>query len=102
MKRGFAIAIVYLVLILMPVAIVAILSRRSSRRATTWSTTCPPTRTDLQDFVAENDTLRRLQRDYDITGELEKQAAQLPGRAGDAAGMLSDIGLGLVNSIFQA
>ena len=49
---------------------------------------------------AENDTLRKLEEDYNITAELEKQASTLPARVGDAAGILSDIGLGLVNSIF--
>src|SRR4029079_15998727 len=35
-----------------------------------------------------------------ITAELQKQASSLTGRVGEAAGILSDIGLGLVNSIF--
>jgi predicted PurR-regulated permease PerM len=56
--------------------------------------------TDLQEFIAKNDTLRRLEEDYNITAELQKQASTLPGKVGDAAGILSDIGLGLVNSVF--
>ena len=44
--------------------------------------------------------LRELEENYNITAELQKQASSLPGRVGDAAGILSDIGLGLVNSIF--
>jgi predicted PurR-regulated permease PerM len=55
---------------------------------------------DLQEFVAENDRLRELEEDYNITAELQNQASALPGRVGDAAGILSDIGLGLVNSVF--
>jgi predicted PurR-regulated permease PerM len=50
--------------------------------------------------VNENDRLRQLEEDYNITAELQKQASTLPGRVGDAAGILSDIGLGLVNSVF--
>jgi predicted PurR-regulated permease PerM len=50
--------------------------------------------------VQKNDRLRQLEEDYDITAELEKQASTLPSRVGDAAGILSDIGLGLVNSVF--
>jgi len=57
---------------------------------------------DLQDFVNENERLAQLEEDYNITAELQKQAATLPGRFGDAAGILSDIGLGLVNSVFAA
>ena len=50
--------------------------------------------------MQNNDQLRQLEEDYNITAELQKQASTLPGRVGDAAGILSDIGLGLVNSIF--
>jgi predicted PurR-regulated permease PerM len=46
--------------------------------------------------------LRSLQQDYDITGRLEEVAADLPSRIGDAAGVLSDIGIGIVNSVFAA
>src|SRR6185436_2784696 len=57
---------------------------------------------DLEQYVQENDRLRSLEEDYDITGKLQEQASKLPARLGDAAGVLSDIGLGLVNSIFAA
>ncbi len=46
--------------------------------------------------------LRQLEQDYDITGKLEEQAAKLPARLGDAAGVLGDIGVGVVNSLFAA
>jgi predicted PurR-regulated permease PerM len=52
--------------------------------------------------VNENDRLRQLQEEYDITGRLEEAAGELPSRLGDAAGVLGDIGVGLVNSIFAA
>jgi predicted PurR-regulated permease PerM len=55
---------------------------------------------DVREFVAENERLREIDADYDITGKLQEEAAKLPGRVGDAAGLLSDIGLGLVNSLF--
>ena len=102
MSRGFAIAIVYLVLILLPVGIVGILVPPIVTQGNNLVANLPTYATDVQDFVAENDTLSRLQRDYDLTGKLREQAEQLPGRIGDAAGVLSGIGLGLVNSIFQA
>ena len=62
--------------------------------------TCRTTSQDVQDFVQRNRRLRQLEQDYNITAELQKQASSLTGRVGDAAGILSDIGLGLVNSIF--
>ena len=52
--------------------------------------------------MQKNDRLRQLEQDYDITGKLEEQAAKLPARLGDAAGVLSDIGVGIVNSLFAA
>ena len=75
--------------------------RRSSSRPRTWRRTSPPTR-HVSDFVDENDTLANLNEDYDFTGELEDLASELPSRIGDAAAILRDIGVGVVNSIFTA
>jgi predicted PurR-regulated permease PerM len=55
---------------------------------------------DVQDYVNKNRKLRELDDKYDLTGQLQKQANQLPAKVGDAAKVFSDIGLGLVNSIF--
>ena len=100
MKRGFAIALVYLGLILIPVLFAAILIPPIVEQVNLLIDDVPVYVQDLQRFVEENDTLRKLEADYNITAELEKQAATLPARAGSAAGILSDIGLGLVNSVF--
>jgi predicted PurR-regulated permease PerM len=50
--------------------------------------------------VQRNDTLRKLEEDYDITQKLEEEAGKLPQRLGGAAGTLRDIGFGIVNSLF--
>jgi predicted PurR-regulated permease PerM len=100
MKRGLAIALVYLGLILVPVAIGALLIPPIVEQLNNLINNLPQYARDLQEFVEENDRLRELEEDYNITAELQKQASTLPGRVGDAAGILSDIGLGLVNSIF--
>ena len=102
MKRGLAIAIVYVGLILFPVLIGAILVPPVVQQLNNLIQNLPAYAGDLQDFVEKNERLRQLEEDYNITAELQKQAATLPGRFGDAAGILSDIGLGLVNSIFAA
>jgi predicted PurR-regulated permease PerM len=102
MKRGFAIALVYIGLILLPVLIGAILVPPVVEQLNKLIQNLPAYAADLQEFVAENERLRELEADYNITAELQKQAATLPGRVGDAAGILSDIGLGLINSIFAA
>ena len=99
-KRGLSIAIVYVLLILVPILIAASLVPPVVQQLNNLIQNLPAYAGDLQEFVSENDRLRELEADYNITAELQKQAATLPGRVGDAAGILSDIGLGLVNSIF--
>ena len=100
MRRGFAIAIVYILLILIPIALGALLIPPIVEQLNNLINNLPQYVQDLQDEVQKNDTLRELEQDYNITTELEKQARTLPTRVGDAAGILSDIGLGLVNSVF--
>ena len=59
----------------------------------------PKYATDVRHFIERNRTLRYLQKKYDIGGQLQKKAAELPGKIGNAASILADIGLGLVNSV---
>jgi predicted PurR-regulated permease PerM len=99
-QRGLAIAIVYVALILVPVLLAAILVPPLVEQLNNLVNNLPAYVRDLQELVNENDRLRQLEEDYNITAELQKQASTLPGRVGDAAGILSDIGLGLVNSVF--
>ncbi len=100
MKRGLAVAIVYIALILVPFMIMAALVPPVVEQGNNLAQSLPDYARDLTRFVQDNDRLRGLEEDYDITGKLEEQASALPGRLGDAAGVLSDIGVGLVNSIF--
>jgi predicted PurR-regulated permease PerM len=100
MKRGFAVALVYLALILVPVLIGAALVPPVVEQGNNLVTSLPGYASDLEDYVQHNDQLRGLEENYDITGKLQEQAAKLPGKIGNAAGVLSDIGLGLVNSVF--
>jgi predicted PurR-regulated permease PerM len=100
MPRGVAIALVYLGLILLPFLLIAVLVPPIVTQANNLVQDLPTYARDVTDYVEKNQTLHRLQTDYNIAGKLEEQASKLPGRVGDAAGVLSDIGLGLVNSIF--
>jgi predicted PurR-regulated permease PerM len=102
MRRGFAVALVYLGLIVAPLALLALLIPPIITQANKLVNNLPGYASDFGDFVARNHTLGRLQKDYDITGKLTQQAERLPARIGDAAGVLSSIGLGIVNSIFTA
>jgi len=102
MRRGTAVALVYLGLILVPVLIMSALVPPIVTQGNNLAQSLPDYARDLTEFVQKNDRLRQLEADYDITGKLEEQAAKLPARLGDAAGVLSDIGVGVVNSLFAA
>jgi predicted PurR-regulated permease PerM len=100
MRRGFAIALVYLGLILVPIGLAALVLPPLVTQGTNLAGNLPAYANDVQDFVNKNERLRKLDDKYDITGELQKQASSLPAKVGDAAKVLGDIGLGLVNSVF--
>jgi predicted PurR-regulated permease PerM len=99
-KRGFAVAVVYVGLVVAPFVLLGVLLPPIVTQANRLIDRAPRYARDVSDFVAGNDTLRRLQEDYDLTGKLEQQAEKLPAKIGDAAGVLSNIGLGIVNSVF--
>lgn len=100
MRRGFAIALVYLGLLLVPVAIGAVVVPPIVNGAEDLAQNAPEYAGDIAGFVNENERLQKLNDDYAITSKLEQEAAQLPDKIGDAASVLSDVGFGIVNSIF--
>jgi predicted PurR-regulated permease PerM len=99
-RRGLAILVVYLALVLIPVGLGALIIPPLVTQAADLAENAPQYARDVTDFVERNQTLSKLEKDFDITGKLEEQAGQLPGRIGSAAGTLSSVGIGLVNSIF--
>lgn len=100
MKRGFAIALVYLGILLIPIGIGAVVVPPIVSGAEDLASNAPEYAQDVAKFVNENERLQRINDDYDITGKLEEEAAKLPDKIGDAATVLRDVGFGLVNSIF--
>ena len=102
MRRGAAVGLVYLGLILVPVLILSALIPPIVTQGNNLAQSLPDYARDLTEFVQDNRRLREIEADYDITGKLEEQAGKLPARLGDAAGVLSDIGVGVVNSLFAA
>jgi predicted PurR-regulated permease PerM len=102
MRRGFAIAVVYLVLLLIPIGILALLIPSMVSQGEDLANNAPQYAQDVTDFVNRNETLNNLNQDYDITGKIEEEAAKLPDKIPDAAGTLQDIGVGFVNSVFAA
>jgi predicted PurR-regulated permease PerM len=100
MKRGLAIALVYLGLLAIPIGLGAVLLPPIVNQISDVATNAPSYVSDVEDYVHKNKTLNNLNEKYDITGKLNEEAAKLPSKAGDAAKVLRDIGFGLVSSIF--
>ncbi|HYF26205.1 MAG TPA: AI-2E family transporter [Baekduia sp.] len=100
MPRGLAIAAVYVGLLLAPVALGLLVIPNLVTEATSLADDVPRYATDVREFIRDNETLRDLDEKYELGAQLESQAAKLPEKLGDAATVLSDLGLGLVNSVF--
>jgi predicted PurR-regulated permease PerM len=100
MKRGFAISLVYLCLLAIPIGIGAVIVPPLVEQGNNLVQDLPEYARDLQDFAQRNSQLRSLEEDYNITQKLQEEAERLPGRIGDAANVLGNIGLGVVNSLF--
>jgi predicted PurR-regulated permease PerM len=100
MPRGLAIASVYGMLIAFPIILLMLLLPPLVSQAEDLVNNLPAYASDVTEFVNENETLAGLNEDYDITGTIEEEAQKLPAKIGDATQTLSDIGVGLVSSIF--
>jgi predicted PurR-regulated permease PerM len=100
MRRGFAITLVYIGLLLVPIGIAALVIPTVVTQVESFAQNAPRYAADVREYIEENKTLDGLQQKYDIGGQIEEKAQELPNRIGDAATVLGDIGLGLVNSIF--
>jgi predicted PurR-regulated permease PerM len=98
--RGLAIAGVYLALLGTIVALGLLLIPPIVGELNDLADHAPSYAQDVQDYVEKNDTLRKLEDDYNITDKLQEEAQKLPAKLGDAAGILKDIGFGIVNSLF--
>jgi predicted PurR-regulated permease PerM len=100
MRRGFAVTIVFLCLLAVPILLIALIVPTIITEGTRFADNVPQYARDVTNFVEDNPRLREINRDYDITSRLEEEAAKLPDRLGGAAGTLRDVGFGIVNSLF--
>jgi predicted PurR-regulated permease PerM len=100
MKRGLAVALAYLVLVAIPVVLGVLLIPTMVSQAEDLANNVPQYANDVTDFVNDNQTLSDLNEKYDFTSEIESAAKGLPSQIGNAATILKDIGVGVVNSIF--
>jgi predicted PurR-regulated permease PerM len=100
LRRGFAITIVYICLLLVPIGIGALIIPPLVTQGNNLIQNLPNYAQDAQDYTNKNARLRKIEADYNITEKLQEQAQKLPARIGDAANVLGNIGLGVVNSLF--
>jgi predicted PurR-regulated permease PerM len=100
MKRGLAIMTVYLGLFGTIVLLGFLLIPPIVNEINDLADNAPKYAQDVRDYVDKNESLRKLEEDYDITTKLQEEASKLPQRLGGAAGTLKDIGFGIVNRIF--
>ena len=100
MRRGFAITLVYLGIILSPLVIGAILIPPLVEAGANLVNDLPDYAQDLEQTFSENETLAQINEDYDLTSKLEGLADDAAGQLGNAAGTLADIGGGIVSSLF--
>jgi len=100
MRRGLAIASVYLALLAAIVGLGLLLIPPIVSQVNNLADDAPRYAQDVQDYVNKNKRLRKLERDYKITDKLQSEAEKLPSKLGGAAGVLKDVGFGIVNSLF--
>jgi predicted PurR-regulated permease PerM len=100
MKRGFAIAAAYLGMLGVIVALGLLLIPPIVNEINDLADNAPRYAEDVREWVEKNDTLKKLEEDYDITQKLEEEAGKLPSKIGGAAGTLGDVGIAIVNSLF--
>jgi predicted PurR-regulated permease PerM len=102
MRRGPAIALVYVGVILAPIAMLAVLVPPIVTQVGNLADNAPKYASDVTDFAQRNKRLQELDEKYDLTTKVEDAAADLPSKAGDAAGLLADLGAGFIASLFAA
>jgi predicted PurR-regulated permease PerM len=100
MRRGFAIAVVYLCLLLVPIMIGALIVPPIVTGVNDLAQNAPKYARDVTNFVEKNKRLRKFNNDYKITDKLQQEAGKLPSKLGGAATTLRDVGFGIVSSIF--
>jgi predicted PurR-regulated permease PerM len=99
-RRGPAIGVAYVTLLLTPILLGLIVVPPIVREGTNLADNAPRYAADAREYVEENRTLRKLEEDYQVLTKVEEEARKLPGRIGDAASALGDIGVTVVNSLF--
>jgi len=100
LPRGAAIAVVYLGIVLAPIAIGAVLIPPAVEQGVKLAKNLPDYVDDLNQTFQDNERLNELNEKYDLTTKLDDAANNLVSNLGSAPSALADIGSTLVSSIF--
>lgn len=101
MRRGFAIAIVYGAIVLVPIGIGAILIPPGVEAASDLVNDMPRYAEELTETIEGNEQLRDINENFDVTGKVEDFAEESSaGALGSAPGALADLGGWIVTAIF--
>ncbi|HEV2728036.1 MAG TPA: AI-2E family transporter [Solirubrobacterales bacterium] len=102
MRRGFAIAIVYGAIVLIPIGIGAILVPPGVEAASDLVNDMPRYAEELTETIEGNGQLREINENFSVTDKVEDFAEESSASAlGDAPGALADFGGWLVTAIFS-
>ena len=100
MRRGLAIALVYFVIILLPLIMLVLLVVPVIEQTVRLVNNLPEYVADLNRTIQDNARLRDLNDKYDVTGKLEDVASSAASSLDNAALTLADVGAGLISSVF--
>ena len=84
----------------MPIALIALIVPPFITEGNRFAENLPKYSRQVTRYVEDNDRLRELNNDYDITEKLQDEADKLPSKLGGAATTLRDVGIAVVNSLF--
>ena len=102
MPRGLAIALVYILLLLIPAGIAAAVIPPVVDEGVNLVNDLPRYTNDLQQTVEGNDRLAKINRDFGVTNELQRLSQDAPNHIGEAATVVRDVGSGLFSGLFSA
>lgn len=100
MKRGLAIAIVYVSILLVPIMLGAILVPPLVNSGVDLVDRAPAFIQDFKRTIEKNEKFERLDANFNIEGQLTELQNNLADQIGTAAGVLSEIGQWLIQSLF--
>lgn len=100
MPRGIAIAVTYVLLFLVPLALLLAIVPSLVHGVQALVNAAPGYAADTESWVRDNAWLRGLEDDYQIISKLQAKLEDLPSLMGGVASWLGNLGLGLVNSGF--